>query len=252
MAATMFDEKPAGMTNDAVDQVSARPDVAAPTYPVISMIQDFGHKGSRKNLLGPNDNDELAKHVSTETRVTANTPPIFIFHTDEDSVVPAENPVALYLACRKHKVPAELHIYQPGPHGVGLYLGDPVLGTWSGHLRDWLRNQGFLKPVKRTAINGKVTVNGTPVSWGSVIFTPEDPFAPIACARVMRGSFKLDEKTGPMIGKVKLTVSYSAADVPGLESADGTVTTKEQKPGAGDWSLEIGENAKSLELQVSR
>jgi hypothetical protein len=90
------------------------------------------------------------------------------------------------------------------------------------------------------------------VSWGSVIFTPEDPFAPIACARVMRGSFKLDEKTGPMIGKVKLTVSYSAADVPGLESADGTVTTKEQKPGAGDWSLEIGENAKSLELQVSR
>ncbi len=252
MAATMFDEKPAGMTNDAVDQVSARPDVAAPTYPVISMIQDFGHKGSRKNLLGPNDNDELAKHVSTETRVTTNTPPIFIFHTDEDTVVPAENPVALYLACRKHKVPAELHIYQPGPHGVGLYLGDPVLGTWSGHLRDWLRNQGFLKPVKRTAINGKVTINGTPVSWGSVIFTPEDPSAPVACARVMRGSFKLDEKTGPIIGKVKLTVSYSAADVPGLESADGTVTTKEQKPGAGGWSLEIGENAKSLELQVSR
>jgi len=252
MAATMFDEKPEGMTNDAVDQVSARPDVAAPTYPVISMIQDFGHKGSRKNLLGPNDNDELAKHVSTETRVTANTPPIFIFHTDEDTVVPAENPVALYLACRKHKVPAELHIYQPGPHGVGLYLGDPVLGTWSGHLRDWLRNQGFLKPVKRTAINGKVTINGTPVSWGSVIFTPEDPSAPVACARVMRGSFKLDEKTGPIIGKVKLTVSYSAADVPGLESADGTVTTKEQKPGAGDWSLEMSGDNKSLDLQVSR
>jgi acetyl esterase/lipase len=38
MAATLFDEKPAGMTNDSVDQVSARPDVAAPTYPVISMI----------------------------------------------------------------------------------------------------------------------------------------------------------------------------------------------------------------------
>jgi acetyl esterase/lipase len=252
MAATMFDEKPEGMTNDAVDQVSARPDVAAPTYPVISMVEDFGHKGSRKNLLGPNDNDELAKHVSTETRVTANTPPIFIFQTDEDTVVPAENAVSLYLACRKNKVPAELHIYRPGPHGVGLFLGDPVLGTWSGHLRDWLRNQGFLKPMKRTAINGKVTINGTPVSWGSVIFTPEDPSAPVACARVMHGNFKLDEKTGPIVGKVKLTVSYSAADVPGLETADGTVMTKEQKPGAGDWSLEIGEGAKNLELQVSR
>lgn len=252
MAATMFDEKPAGMTNDAVDQVSARPDVAAPTYPVISMIEDFGHKGSRKNLLGPNDNDELAKHVSTETRVTANTPPTFIFQTDEDTVVPAENAVAFYLACRKNKVPAELHIYRPGPHGVGLFLGDPVLGSWSSHLRDWLRNQGFLKPAKRTAIDGKVTVNGKPVSWGSVIFTAEDPSAPVACARVMGGKFKLDEKSGPVLGKVKLTVSYSAADVPGLETADGTVTTTEQKPGNGDWSIEIGQNAKGLELQVSR
>ena len=70
--------------------------------------------------------------------------------------------------------------------------------------------------MKRTAINGKVSVNGTPVSWGSVIFASDDPSAPVACARVMGGKFKLDEKTGPIIGKVKLTVSYSAADVPGL------------------------------------
>jgi acetyl esterase/lipase len=253
MAATMFDEKPAGATNDAIDQVSARPDVAAPTYPVITMTEDYGHKGSRKNLLGPNnDNEELAKHVSTETRVTASTPPIFIFQTDEDTAVPAENAVAFYLACRKNKVPAELHIYRPGPHGVGLFLGDPVIGTWSGHLRDWLRNQGFLKPMKRTAINGKVTVNGRPVSWGSVIFASDDPSAPVACARVMGGKFKLDEKTGPIVGKVKLTVSYSAADVPGLETADGTATTKEQKPGAGDWSLDIAEGAKDVDLQVTR
>lgn len=253
MAATMFDEKPEGMTNDAIDQVSARPDVAAPTYPVISMTEDYGHKGSRKNLLGPNnDNNELAKHVSTETRVTANTPPIFIFQTDEDPVVPAENAVAFYLACRKNKVPAELHIYRPGPHGVGLYLADPVLGTWSMHLRDWLRNQGFLKPAKRTAVNGKVSINGTPVSWGGVIFTPEDPSAPVACARVSKGNFKLDETSGPVAGKVKLTVTYSAADVAKLETADGTVTTKEQKPGSGEWVIDLGENAKNLDLQVHR
>ncbi len=252
MAATMFDEKPEGATNDAIDQVSARPDVAAPTYPVITMIESYGHRGSRKNLLGPNDNDELAKHVSTERRVTASTPPIFIFQTDEDAGVPAENAVAFYLACRKNKVPAELHIYRPGPHGVGLFLGDPVIGTWSGHLRDWLRNQGFLKPMKRTAINGKVTVNGKPVSWGSVIFASDDPSAPVACARVMGGKFKLDEKNGPIVGKVKLTVSYSAADVPGLETADGTVTTKEQKPGAGDWGLDIADGAKDVELAVTK
>ena len=250
MAATLFDEKPAGATKDTVDQVSARPDVAAPTYPVISMIEDYRHDGSRKNLLGPNNTDELAAQVSTERRVTAQTPPIFLFQTDEDTVVPAENAVAFYLACRKNKVPAELHVYRPGPHGVGLFLGDPVLGSWSGHLRDWLRNQGFLKPSPRTAISGKVTINGQPVSWGSLVFTPEDPSAPVACARIMKGNFKLDEKTGPVIGKTKLTLSYSAADVLGLDTPDGTATTHEQKPGAGDWILTIQPNTKAVELNA--
>lgn len=250
MAATLFEEKPAGMTNDAVDQFSARPDVAAPTYAVISMIDDFAHSGSRKNLLGPDNNtDEMARQVSTHLRVTPRTPPTFLFQTDEDAVVPAENAVHFYLACRKHGVPAELHCYRPGPHGVGLYLGDPVLGTWSGHLRDWLRDQGFFKPAPRTAVSGTLTVNGTPVSWGSVIFRAEDPAAPVACARVMRGKFKLDAANGPVLGKVRLTVSHSAADVPGLETADGTATLTEQKPGAGPWTLEISADGKPLDLQ---
>ena len=252
MAATLFDEKPAGMTQDSVDQVSARPDVAAPTYPVISMIAASSHKGSRKNLLGPNDSDDLARQVSTELRVTPQTPPTFLFQTDEDTVVPAENAVSFYLACRKNGVPAELHCYRPGPHGVGLFLGDPVIGTWSGHLRDWLRNQGFLRPAARTAITGKVTVNGTPVSWGSIVFTPADPSAPFACARVMKGSFKLDAKTGPVIGKNQLTVSYSAADVPGLDTPDGTATTQAAKPGAGPWIIDITADAAPLDLQVER
>jgi hypothetical protein len=68
----------------------------------------------------------------------------------------------------------------------------------------------------------------------------------------MRGGFKLDEKSGPVLGKVKITVSYSAADVPGLDTSDGTATTKEQKPGAGDWTLEITEKQPALTLEVTR
>ena len=252
MAATLFDEKPEGMTNDLIDQVSARPDVAVPTYPVISMIESYRHQGSRKNLLGPNDNDEWAARVSTERRVTPQTPPVFLFQTDEDAVVPAENAVAFYLACRKHGVPAELHCYKPGPHGVGLFLGDPVLGTWSVHLRDWLRNQGFLKPSPRTAISGTLKVDGVPVSWGSVVFTPLDSSAPIACARVMRGAFKLKAEQGPVIGKVRVTASYSAADVAGLQTADGTVTTHEKGPGAGSWEIDLEVEHPTLALEISR
>lgn len=223
MAATLFDEKPAEMTNDAVDQLSARPDVACPTYPVISMMDDFGHKGSRKNLLGPNnDNEELARKTSTYLQVTDQTPPIFIFQTDDDTVVPAENAVNFYLACRKHHVPAEMHIYKPGPHGVGLMQGDPVLGTWPQHLAAWLRNQGFFSTAKRIALTGKVTINGKPVSWGAVAFENADTNAPRPTARLMGGKFKLDASGGVVPGKHKLHVTYSAADVPGLDTPDGT------------------------------
>ncbi len=223
MAATLFDEKPEGMTDDAVDKLSARPDLACPTYPVISMKDDFGHVGSRKNLLGPNAEDAaLMEKTTTYLQVTTKTPPIFLFQTDDDTVVPAENAVNFYLACRKHKVPAELHIYKPGIHGVGLMQGDPVLGTWPQHLAAWLRNQGFFSTAKRTALSGKVNINGKPVSWGAIAFENADANAPRPTARVMGGKFKLDAANGAALGKHKLTVTYSAADVPGLDTADGT------------------------------
>ncbi len=254
MAATLFDEKPEGATQDAVDQVSARPDVAAPTYPVISMSDASAHMGSRKNLLGPRADEEgLAKSVSTHLRVSEKTPPTFLFQTDADTVVPAENAVQFYLACRQQGVPAELHVYQPGPHGVGLILGDPVLGTWGGHLRDWLRNQGFFRPAERAAVQGTLTVNGTPVSWGNIVFRSSDPDVAVASARVMRGKFKLDADAGPVVGEVRLTVSYSAADVPGLEAPDGTVTTTHAREGdAVPWTVAIQPGDNTLELTVER
>jgi hypothetical protein len=205
-----------------------------------------------KNLLGPANDDDLARQVSTETRVSENTPPVFIFQTDEDTVVPSENAVSFYLACRKHRVPAELHIYKPGPHGVGLFLGDPVLGTWSGHLRDWLRNQGFFKPGKRAAVEGKVTVNGNPVTWGSIVFEPADVGAPLVCARVLGGKFKLDAKNGPPVGKARLRVSCSAADVPGSESADGTLPLHESNlADARMLDVSLMEGANKLDLTLT-
>lgn len=248
--ATMFDDGDA-QAADPIDRVSSRPDVAVLCYPVISMSDDFMHRGSRKNLLGPNDNDQLGREMTTYLRVTDRTPPTFIFQTDEDTAVPAENAVHFYLACRKHKIPTEMHIYQPGPHGVGLIQGDPVLGTWSGHLRDWLRNQGFFRPAKRAAIDGKVTIDGKPVSWGSVLFEPEDASAPRACARVMGGRFKLDAKNGPVIGKARLLVSYSTADVSGLDDPDGVAETGKESPGAAtDLTAEIKEAENHLALEL--
>ena len=49
-----------------------------------------------------------------------------------------------YLALRKAKVPAELHIYEPGAHGVGLGGTDPALVTWPDRLAGWLRTRKLL------------------------------------------------------------------------------------------------------------
>jgi hypothetical protein len=101
-------------------------------------------------------------------------------------------------------------------------------------------------------VSGTVTVNGTPVSWGSIVFTPEDPSLAVACARVMHGKFKLDAAKGPVTGRLRLTVSHSAADVPGLQTADGTATVSEASPGAGPWIVELREGDNVLDLQLKR
>lgn len=145
--ATHFD-KGDDTATDPIDRVSSRPDFSILCYPVISMTESFMHRGSHDNLLGKTPDKELEKTMSNELQVTAETPPTFIFQTNEDTVVPAENCVAYYLALRRAGVPAEVHIYQNGRHGVGL--GKEISGTndWSERCREWLKLRGLLDAKK--------------------------------------------------------------------------------------------------------
>jgi acetyl esterase/lipase len=141
--ATHFDGGNSG-AEDAIEGVSSRPDFVILGYPVISMTAPYTHAGSAKSLLGEKPDPRLLEDLSNELRVTAQTPPTFLFTTSEDTGVPAENSVAFYLALHKAGVPAELHIFEKGPHGVGLDLGDPSLAEWSKLLGNWMRSRGFL------------------------------------------------------------------------------------------------------------
>jgi acetyl esterase/lipase len=143
-ASTRFDAGNAGAA-DALDRVSSRPDFAVLGYPVISMTEEWTHKGSRTNLLGDNPDPELAKALSGERAVTRDTPPTFLFQTNEDATVPAENAVYYYLALRKAGIPAELHIFEKGAHGVGLANDDAALSEWSKLLANWLRVRKLIK-----------------------------------------------------------------------------------------------------------
>lgn len=143
-AATKFDDGNPAAT-DPLDRPGSRPDFAVLAYPVISFSEEFAHPGSRNNLLGDKPDRALVDGLSAERQVTPRTPPTFIFYTDEDPVRP-ENGVAFYLALRRAKVPAELHIYERGRHGLGLAQADPVVSTWTERLRDWLRLRGAIRP----------------------------------------------------------------------------------------------------------
>jgi acetyl esterase/lipase len=143
-ASTLFDAG-ASTAADAVDRAASRPDFAVLGYPVISMTAAWTHKGSRRNLLGDDPDPELAKRLSGELAVTKDTPPTFIFQTNEDTTVPAENAVHYYLALRQAGVPAEMHVFEKGPHGVGLANDNPALSVWSALLANWLRVRGVIK-----------------------------------------------------------------------------------------------------------
>jgi acetyl esterase/lipase len=141
--ATHFDSGNASDT-DPVDRENCRPDFVILAYPVISMTADYSHRGSAENLLGNPPDPALAKQLSNELNVTATTPPTFLFSTSADTLVPPENTVAFYLALHKAGVPAEMHIFEKGPHGVGLDLNDVALSEWGTLLRNWLRTRGAL------------------------------------------------------------------------------------------------------------
>jgi len=140
-ASTIFDSGDARAA-DSIDRAGSRPDFAVLAYPVISMTAPWTHQGSKQNLLGDSANADLAKRLSGEFAVTKQTPPTFIFHTNEDTTVPVENSLHYFLALRQSGVPAEMHVFERGPHGVGLANDDAALSPWSVLLASWLRARG--------------------------------------------------------------------------------------------------------------
>jgi acetyl esterase/lipase len=132
-------------TEDASLKESARPDFAVLCYAVIAFDADYTHKGSQYNLIGKDAPKDLVESLSNEKQVTAHTPPTFLWHTTEDTAVPPENSVQFYFACKKNKVPAELHIYEKGQHGIGLATKHPGADQWPKSLELFLQNHGMLK-----------------------------------------------------------------------------------------------------------
>lgn len=123
---------------DALDTLSARPDFSILVYPVISFRDASAHAGSRNALIGADASQELKDRFSAEINVTADTPPSFLVHAQDDKGVPIENSLLYYKALHSHQVKAALHLYPTGGHGFGFGLGKGDLENWRNILLGWI------------------------------------------------------------------------------------------------------------------
>jgi acetyl esterase/lipase len=111
---------------DEVDKAGCRPDFLMLCYPW--------------RILADNSLTEL----KPEVRITAKAPPTFIAQANDDPGSLAEGSALAFLALRKAKVSAELHIYSTGGHGFGLRPNaTQAPGDWPGRAELWLKALGY-------------------------------------------------------------------------------------------------------------
>ena len=94
--------------------------------------------------------------IRSQLVVTKQTPPTFLFHTTDDGTVHVSASVDFYRALVEAGVPAELHIFQHGAHGVGFGGTDPALSLWPTLLEAWLRGNGWFAVDPSVAADMKV------------------------------------------------------------------------------------------------
>lgn len=201
---------------DPVEWQSSRPDFLVGVYPVSN---------------GPVRGRKADEYTPTDVRVDAGTPPTFLVHTHEDETVSPQQSLLFYEALLAAGVPAELHVFGNGEHGVGLAAGDPDVAVWLELLHRWLRRSGFLVSQPRVAVEGRVTVDGRAPGQAWVTLVPDNPDAPLARIRVDRagdGYFRIDASHGPVAGRHRVLIHHISEQHPytgaGAYSLDDAVT----------------------------
>lgn len=78
-------------------------------------------EASVTSLLGEaRPNDEKLVEVSPALLVTDKTPPMFLWATAADALVPVGHTLRMGIALSEHKIPFEMHVFEEGPHGLSL------------------------------------------------------------------------------------------------------------------------------------
>jgi len=129
--------------HDSLDKFSFQPNFMILLSPVISM-GEFAHAGSRKNFLGPDTSETMVEKYSTNLHVSASTAATFMVHAQNDSTVSVRNSLLFYNALIENKVPASIHIFPQGGHGIKMFDNPGSTDLWPELLYRWLIEKGFV------------------------------------------------------------------------------------------------------------
>ncbi len=124
------------------ENINLRPSFMILVYPVISMQDGLTDQTTRKNLLGEPASPEHITQFSNELHVNPDTPPTWITHAGDDTLVTVENSIRFYQELLRNKVPVEMHLYPSGDHGFVL---DLPTDEWMQPLFQWMEKSGIIK-----------------------------------------------------------------------------------------------------------
>jgi acetyl esterase/lipase len=152
MVGTQFDDGNPEAA-DPIDRVSDRPDFVISSYGGLTLQAGIAKSGAMANLFVNPPSPEERNSISPDLHVTPRTPPFFLYATTPDQSVPVLSAVVFYTALVKAGVPAEMHIFQTGPHGTALGQSNPELAEWPTLLENWLRIDGWIATPAAPALH---------------------------------------------------------------------------------------------------
>lgn len=131
---------------DDLDQVSARPDLAAPVYPLVMADRIAAAAPAGRPPFGKEmTSEDLTRH-SPYLQARADAPPHFLVHAEDDPLLPPEHSLALRAALREKAVQVETHLFAKGGHGFGIRntTGLPA-ADWPERLLAFGHTTGWIK-----------------------------------------------------------------------------------------------------------
>lgn len=133
---------------DEISKECILPNAQILCYGVLDLVSDYAHVGSGDYLLG-DKKAELGASLSPALMADEKTPQAFLWHTWSDGGVPVENSLEYVKRLRTQGVPAELHVFPDGGHGMGLCAGEDKTrqynAKWAKLLLEWLQFIDFVK-----------------------------------------------------------------------------------------------------------